>query len=356
MSDMSLNRRNYYYLVKFLFALLVVMFPVSSETGVFPGGRIAFEGLFMLAGYLMMDEIQKSQAYKRTSGQDVMSFLWRKLSYILPFLIPSAVIAYLISAVYSQMGIVAFLKSFPMLFFEWLPLKTEGFLGTYYIGISWYLSAMLLAIMILYPFCRKYGSSFVLGVGIPIVLVIYGYCSSKYGHIGIAEEWTDYLPIKTGSLRGIAGCLLGCILNEAVCAISKFKLTKRGNVCAIVLETIGYGFFFFILQKYPRSEFDYLLIFVLFFLLLIGLSGLTNIGKKLGTINLQFMEAWSTLFILNHYYWINIIKRITAEIGTNHLFVFIYFLFIAVTSLIVWRIGILIQQLVRKCVLRYLEQ
>ena len=345
MADQDNKRNSFIDLIKFCFAILIVLFHATAETGLVPGGRIAVEGFFMITGYLMMKTIQKQQTSDCLIGKDTVSFLWRKLSLLLPYLIPSAIIAFLTYALYTRMSFVTILKTVPMLFFEIFPLKTEGFIGAYYIGISWYLSSMLLALMILYPLCRLKGSAFILGAGIPIVLVIYGYCSYKFGHIGIADEWFDYFSVRMGTLRGIAGCLSGCILFEASTAVAKIELSQKGNICFIILEIIGYVFFMFILQKYPRSKYDYLLVFVLFFLLLVGLSGITSIGKKLKTVNLRFLGTWSTLFVLNHYYWVRIVKSITEEIGTRHLFLLFYFIFIGLTSMAVWRIGLFLQSL-----------
>ena len=348
MINQKTNRSCYIDLIKFIFAVTIVLFHVSSETHVFPGGRIAVEGFFMITGFLMMKTIEKQQAPVEALGKDTVHFLWRKLSLLLPYLIPSALIALIAHACFTKMAIVPFLKNISLLLFEVIPMKTEGFVGSYFIGISWYLSSMFLALMFLYPLCRKFGSKFILSVGIPIVLMIYGYCSYKFGHIGIVEEWGEYLPFKTGSLRAIAGCLSGCILYEAVNGLSKRELTRTGNVLFILLEAIGFGSFFFILQKYPHSKFDYLLVFVLFFLLLIGLSGTSWIGRKLKGLNLRWLGTWSTLFVLNHIYWIKIAKWIVEKTGTPNLFLLFYFLLIAISSAVVWTVGKLLVLLGRK--------
>ena len=49
---MQAKRNGYIDIIKFLFAIIIAEFHLG--TGVFPGGRLAVEGFFMISGFLMI--------------------------------------------------------------------------------------------------------------------------------------------------------------------------------------------------------------------------------------------------------------------------------------------------------------
>jgi len=269
--------------MKFVFSILIVMFHYSTHFGfpLFPGGRIAVEGYFMISGFFMMRSI-KRQKKERSLGADTVHFIAHKYSALLQFLLPSVIVAEIVMESISAKPALQIVKEIPLLFFEIVPLLSLGYKGVHVIGISWYLSAMLIALAILYPLCKKFKENFILCFGIPAVLMIYGFLSHVNIHLAV-PMWLDDFPVPTGILRGIAGCLAGCILYECSERISNKKLTGSGRVLLIALEMCGYIYFFYVIQKYPKSNYDYLLVFLLFGLLLVGISGITGLSKYYST-------------------------------------------------------------------------
>lgn len=295
------NRNSYIDFIKFVFAIIIVMFHVSPSTHVFEGGRIAVEGFFMISGYLMLLSLNRQKPSDNKVGQATLSFLYHKWVGLLPYLIASLVCAYCIDMLLFKTDFKAHLAKMPLLLFELFPTQVEGFRGVYYLGISWYISSMFLALAILYPLCKKYGSDFTFIFAVPLTMVLYGSLSYKFGHLATCSDWLTPF-INSGMIRGLAGCLLGCLLYEFSKLFSTCQFSKHKRQVLHFIELGCYFLFFFIIQQHPKSVYEYVSIFVIFSFLLIGLTGLSVLEIALSKFNTKWLGTCSTLFVLNHFF------------------------------------------------------
>lgn len=306
---MSLSNRNGYIdCIKFIFALFILEFHLGS--GLFPGGRVAVEGFFMISGYFMMGSIERHRDTQANIGISTVRFLSHKYFSLLSVLLPSSLLGYIVYSVIQDRTIAEFVHRLPLLLFDLIPLREAGFRGVYTVGISWYLSAMFLSLAFLYPLCKKFRSSFTLTICPILALLIYGFLSHSYGHLAIASMYIDGCFIGAGLLRGIAGCTSGCILYEAIRCLSQKRTTNAGRIIFTLAELLCFAFMLLVMHKKPKSNYDYVLVFVIFAMLLIGISGVSFSScilkpqwtKKLGTA--------STLLVLNHYCWRDYLSKV----------------------------------------------
>ncbi len=299
MSRIKKVRNGYIDIVKFLFAIIVTEFHLN--TGIFPGGRLAVEGFFMISGYFMMQNIRRNKNPQDALGVSTIKFLSGKFKSLFPYLLPASLLGFVIDNYIYNRTLIDSLKRLPLLFFDVVPLCEAGFQGVYVVGISWYLAAMFIALAILYPLCKKFGSNFVLAVCPIACLLIYGTLSHFYGNMAIGTTWLDGMLISSGLLRGIAGCAAGCVLSEICTALSNRKVNTKGRILFTFAELAGFAYLFFSMNKLSYSKYEFLLIFVVFGFLVIGIGGLScssvifrgNWTKPFGII--------STLLVLSHY-------------------------------------------------------
>ncbi len=310
------NRSGYIDIIKFIFALMIVDFHFG--TGFLRGGRLAVEGFFMITGYLMMRSIAKCENDKTPLGLSTVRFIAHKYETLFVFLLPSVLLGMSVRAVATKISFVEFLKRFPLYIFELIPLRSAGFSGYYVVGISWYLSAMLFACAILYPLCKKFKSNFTLTVCLPLSLVLYGILSHTYGNLAIGTDFFGESILHTGLMRGLAACSLGCLLYEIQTVLKKKKPLVTARITFTVLEVLGFAFLIYNMHYNPKSKYDYVLIFVIFGLLLIGLCSLSYTSRLLNPKWTKPFGTASILLVLNHYYWISSAKAFLEENSTKN--------------------------------------
>lgn len=293
------NRNGYIDVIKFLFALIVTEFHLN--TGISPGGRVAVEGFFMISGFFMMENISRNKFPEDALGISTIKFITNKFKSLFPYLLPASLLGFYIDNYIYNRSLIESLKRLPLLFFDIFPLAEAGFQGVYVVGISWYLAAMFLSLAILYPLCKKYGSNFVLTVCPVACLLIYGTLSHFYGNLAIVTTWLNFSLISSGLLRGLAGCAAGCLLSEIYRAISKRRVNIKGRLLFTILEIIGFAYLFFSMKILPLSKYEFVLIFVIFGLLIIGIGGLSYSSVIFRGNWTKFFGITSTLLVLSHY-------------------------------------------------------
>lgn len=340
------KRNGYIDVIKFVFALVVMEF--HQGTGLFPGGRLAVEGFFMISSYLMMCYIDRDPYPEEGIGLSTARFIGRKYKGLFSFLLPSVLISHTVICFAYKFSFKESIKKLPFLLFELIPLRDAGYGGYYVLGVSWYLSAMFVALAVLYPLCRKNGRNFVLTVCPLLAVLIYGYLSHTYGHLAVASMYIEGVVINVGMLRGLAASALGCVLFEICKYLSGKNVTLRGRLVFAVLEVLGFALLFGMVHYYPKSKYDYVCVFLLFGLLIIGISGISATSLLLKGKWTKTLGTWSTLIVLNHCCYRDLLlKRLgSGYIHTNK--VWLYHLGVILSCVAVYWLSKLVTLLMKK--------
>lgn len=298
-------RNSYIDLIKFVFAISIALFHLGNHY--LAGGRVAVEGFFMISGYLMMKSIEREKGDGLSLGKATVRFMKRKYGTLLHFLIPSILLGMVATIIMEHRPFPEVIERLPLRLFDVFPMSALGNGGGDAVGISWYLSSMLFALSVLYPLCKKYGENFVLCAGIPVCLLIYGYLHRVFGHLAVTT-FIDGTNIPAGLLRGLAGCLAGCVLYYWTDQLGRVRLTSAGKKWVIVLETLGYAYALYAVRHHAQSQYDYVLIFLLFGLLGVGISGITGLSALYSHPRTKALGTISTLIVLNHVPWNKLLK------------------------------------------------
>lgn len=346
------QRDSYIDIVKFVFSIIILLFHFSHN--ILPGGRMAVEGFFMFSGYLMMKSLERAHFDHSEIGIATIKFVAHKFLILFYYLFPSILLSNIVYAVLKHKNLSTMIHEFPLLLFEIFPMHSLGYKGRYIIGISWYTSSMLFSIAVLYPLCRKYGKNFILTIGIPLVLFIYGFLSHLYGNMKI-DTWdpeTNIIP--TGLLRGFAGCMAGCILYYFSQKLSRKKCSALGKSIVILFQLFGWFYFLLCIKKYPSSRFDYVLVFLIFCLLSIGISGISGLKERYSHNKTKILGTISTLIVLNHFCWVDFLELY----GYKNIFftdnicimLLIYLTAVTLSCIIVYYSGSVLQKYLKKLI------
>ncbi len=337
-----MKRNGYIDIIKFFLAIIVAEFHVNS--GLFPGGRMAVEGFFMINGYLMMCSLQKSPSHESTASS-TGNFIWRKYKSLFYYLFPAAILSYIVICISKEWTLEHSLLRLPLLIFEIIPLYDTGMLGEYVVGVSWYLSAMFIALAILFPLCKKFQRGFSL-IACPIIGVMgYGTLSHFFGHLAVNKQYIPETIFRSGLIRGIACCALGCFLYELSQMIKRKSPSLLGRFIFTGIELLGINYCLYIMHTHPKTLHEYVVAFVIFLLLFIGINGLSLMTYLWNPKWTKYFGTGSTLIILSHSCWVRFLTKELGQDFQKTSKIWLYILAVTVTCIVVYCCSILLKLL-----------
>lgn len=240
-------------LLRFLFSLTVIFYHLNVDLSArklrigdftfFSEGRIAVEFFFLVTGYLTAAKIYKmrNSANKVPSlGESTWDFMRKKIATILPYhFIAIALIIILYCSMNQQNVFRYMIKSLPSIFL----LQMSGLPGSNVIGNEWYLSSMLIALLILYPICLRFYDAFTRIVAPIVGVFAVGTVIHNTGALGYNTEYIGMF--YAGNIRAIGVISLGMFSFELFRAIRSAETVRQKRVLFTILEVFGYGFTLF---------------------------------------------------------------------------------------------------------------
>ena len=258
------TNRNALDFLKFVFSVVIVLFHSRmltdyQENWIVVNGRAGVEFFFIVSGCLMCASAARSR--EENIGLDTLCFMWKKVCRLMPNFIIAYFIAFLVyhyNAGITEANTIFInaIKSLP----ELLLIKNSGIRFASYNGPTWYISAMLLNMLVLYPLLRKLKDGFYV-LALPLMLLILGNFFQEFGTLSDLENWNGW--ILKGTLRGTAGLLAGCLCYKAGTALGRKECTMFGKAVFMLLEWGSYIAAIILSCISFSSHLDYL-IFLLF--------------------------------------------------------------------------------------------
>lgn len=199
-------------------------------------GFLGVEFFFILSGYLMAAKADKESDVE--IGSATIRFIYKKVCSYYPYFIIAWIMGMAVDGIGKDVKTIVtnILKSFPILF----QINMAGFRGYQVLGPTWYLSAMILTMLILYPLLLRFRKDFNLAIAPIIGIFSYGYLFLKVGNLATIEP-LDNGFIYTGLIRGVGGISLGCICYECAKTLSQQSPNKRAGSVLAFLELLAFG-------------------------------------------------------------------------------------------------------------------
>ena len=141
--------------LRFIFMLIIVLLHLTE--GICPQGNISVEFFFTLSGFLMARHAERiAESGSMTTDKiadETWVFLKGKVSSFYRYYFFSFVLVVLYNLILLHKGLMTIIKnlfsSIPTLSLTFFALNYDTV--SFYVGATWYLSAMLIAMLILYP-------------------------------------------------------------------------------------------------------------------------------------------------------------------------------------------------------------
>ena len=327
-------------LMKFVFILMIMCFHSGL---VFHGGYIAVEFFFVVSGFLMAASMEKLPETSEDLGKETISFILHKAAGIFPYYLLAWILSLIITATANHYSLQLLLKTIFRSPYNVLMVEMAG---NYDMGHrvqgSWYISAMLLAMLILFPLRRKNKNLFDYVMAPIFFLFFVGYCyQGKKGTGGMVVTYDQSLHMYNGLLRGISELSLGSICYRVKEAFLSKTLQTRSRLLLTALEWGGYFSTIFCAFKYNRTDLDLAMLFWLSVSITISFSGKSLTSDIISGSAFSFLGQYSLSIYLVHEVVKNqlIVKILHVKRALEPRFMILYFTISGVLGLIVWFFG-----------------
>lgn len=245
-------------------------------------GYLGVEFFFILSGYLMAIHAQKALSHDEIElGSETWSFIGRKFLSIFPYYIISWVICFLLARYPDRFAFEYAAKDMILSIPYILQLELAGFSVFPVNDPSWFLSAMFLAMMILYPLLLRFRSSFSKLIAPITAIWCYGYLFTVCGKLSTIEPLEGTF-LHTGMLRAFGGICLGCFLHEVQMACDRAspeRASVSSGVALTVVELLCYIGAVLCMRTTKLCRTDFLFILLVSVAITISFSGRSFSGR-----------------------------------------------------------------------------
>lgn len=309
----------------------------------FSGSYLAVEGFFLISGFLFMRSVYGFEAKGRfPSCPRVVFHRYMGIAY---WLIPAVILdAAIVATGVEYLSLDEVLSNIPRLLFEVVPLQMAGFSAWNVTGVSWYISSLLLGVLLFYPLAKRNPRVFALEICPIIAVVAYGLLYHLTGKLCNPAEWL-YDCIRKGLLRGLADMAVGCFLYECVRRTKDEVVSIARRILYTVAAAIAAGACALIMLFTTASFYDFVFVLFAFAFLYLALGQKTVFALFLNHEWTKHVGTVSTVVFLVHfplarYFAANFPPADAGQyIGT-------YLAYVAGASVVVFAIGSLFKALV----------
>lgn len=306
--------------LRFYFAVLILLFHIGKRFFGTPGadadpfrlyffdeGLIGVEFFFLVSGYFLAAHIYKMRDQStKYLGQETANMIKAKFFHIFPYHFYAMAITVVINAILlydvTDKKIKYVLDSWSSLFF----LEVFGFESSWANKLTWYLAVWLMVMFILYPIGRKNYDVFMNIICPLLALFVLGYLDYTTQSLSDIEDWTG-LFYKC-FLRGFAEMALGCLAFSLVRWMNDRKWTVRGKKFLTFVEIFGYLFVLFYTCTRYNGQYEFLMLFVIFGLVILSFSDIAPGVKYFNKPWAYKLGKLSLVIYLNQFYCIRLVE------------------------------------------------
>lgn len=339
---------------KFVFSVVIMCYHANKMAGFedvlfFKKGYILVEFFFMVSGFFMAKSLfaLKEKPIK-SLGDETWRFTLKKADRIyIPYIIAFA-IHFVIRMIIENVSIKDILIEASLSIRELTLTYSTGIItGRFHNGPTWYISAMILGMFILYPILRKYYDTFSKVIAPFFSLFIYAFLQHQYKSINLSSHFGEIMCL--GFLRGVCALSIGIFIFQLVrkATDSKITLNFAGKGALLLFEfgIVGYLLLITFHKRFSSHEFQYFsvilqaaLVFILFYNpIKINNKFIINVCKKLGELSLYIY--------LNHRIWTRVLETAVVDEGWGRKqLLVVYFLLTGVSVIVSWIITFVLER------------
>ena len=289
---------------KFVFSVIIVILHGrnlrnGNEWYAFPGGNLGVEFFFVVSGLFMASSTLKPNN-DLSLGKDTFFFMKRKILGLMPNVYVAWVIAFMVEHI-GEYQLKNILEHFVQSFWELLLVTETGLRLFLANSVSWYLSAMLLGMLILYPLMKKYKDTFFYIIAPVGFIFMMGITHQEFNGLASPHVWTGLF--YKGMLRAVMELLLGCICFKFGTFLSKIDFNYKGKICVSIIEWGAYLIAILYMFSYGGTKYDWIILFVLGIAISLTYSETGIMNKYIRSNTFSLLGEYSFSLYLGHGFW-----------------------------------------------------
>ncbi len=311
--------------IRFIAAVSIMLYHFSSmyleldKHNYIPLAFVFVDFFFLLSGFFMMkylmtkDEPMNSFAYTLHKAKSFYGTYTIVFSFQFIFFVLSNHLS----------TITKVLESLFHFKWEFLLLQGAGFIqdpqfgADYLLGQAWYLSAMLLSLIIAYPLARYFKKAFIWVICPVSIIVIYSYIIQTLGTLNIGNEYFGF--ILSAIPRGFAGTCAGALSYAAFDKLKDSGLAEIHRGFALTAEITCYISLagFFVLRDHLNKQDSLFFILVFAGIILLAFLNRTPVSSFFnshGTGAFIYLGKLSLYLYLTHWTVISAMKQFLPEL------------------------------------------
>lgn len=299
----TVKRNGIIDLMRFVFCIVIVVFHSrnlgASNNPLFAeAGYLCVEFFFIVSGFLMAKTALTMQK-NEPLGVETVQFLWKKIRSILPYFLLAVFFSYGSKVILNGYSLSETVRNFMLGIWDLTFLNASGLNGFRLIRATWYLSAMYLGMLLLFPMIRKWKTTFthIIAPLISIFLLAYLF-NTKNSLDQYINNWKLLYP---GLIRAVAELSLGCICYIICERVKSASYTNFSRILFTLVQVLGYGFVIYCMHNMPSGKnFEYILIPIIAACVILSFSG-QGIGAPFFTGKFfPWLGKMSLIIYLNH--------------------------------------------------------
>ena len=306
-------------ILRFVFSIFIILLHFNDsifKNEFFEAGYLGVEFFFIITGVFLGKKLKAEKEKHQTesfglAAKEGAEYVWKRICSVYPYFFLASLIGFSARVAIgintlNASELITFLGDFGLV-------SLLGPSNILAVSTIWYLAALFFALLVIYPFARKYYDAFVYSFAMIFPPVIIGYFIRTVGSLfAINERLFDFFNL--GILRAIAMISIGFVVNELTDRVKELPVNRLNRFVFTACELTLYPVLFAYLTFVERCKSDYLMVILMAFLLIITLSEKSCLYGKFDNGFSAFLGKSSMIIFMTHDFWVRNIDRYSTHL------------------------------------------
>ena len=327
---------------KFIYCLMIIIYHVSNSKILevkyeFKYGAIGVEFFFLVSGYLMAKKALNFELKEKIEiGKETIKYLFNKIKRIYPYILLSYIISLPVLTIVKNFSKSDIVNSV----WDLLIMQSNGIYKTHTVIVAWYISAMLISMLILFPLILKYKKNYIYIIAPIIVFFGWGYIIKKYNNFPNPWIWNGFTTI--GVIRATFELSLGSIIYCLSEKLKQINFTKFAKILLTIIEIVGFCSILFIVNiNEANTKYDSVMLLIIATSITIAFSQQTVLLNHLNNKFVYFLERLSLPLYINQIWIIELLKYLLDKFTILSKSFYLFCIIVIVIDLVISILDIL---------------